>query len=145
MKNIIFLSVLYLTLLTFGLNKTFAQSGWSWQNPLPQGNELRDVRVIDGNIFAVGEVGTFIKSTDDGVTWTVKHHSGGISDILYSLFYIDVNTGWAVGANGKILKTTDGGTNWFLQTSGTNNPLYSVYFTDTNNGWAVGFGGVILK
>jgi len=53
---------------------------------------------------------------------------------LYSVYFTDSNTGWAVGDFGAILKTTDGGTSWTLQSSGTTNDLESVYFTDSNTG-----------
>jgi hypothetical protein len=31
-------------MVVFGAGSSFAQSGWFWQNPLPQGNHLRAVR-----------------------------------------------------------------------------------------------------
>ena len=63
---------------------------------------------------------------------------------LYSVYFLNDNTGWAVGGMGTILHTTDGGTNWNSQLSGTSSFLYSVHFTDNNTGWAVG-GHTILK
>ena len=39
-------SLLFIAFLLIQLN-TLAQDGWFWQNPLPQGNELRDVWVFD--------------------------------------------------------------------------------------------------
>jgi hypothetical protein len=62
---------------------------------------------------------------------------------LYSVYFIDSNTGWAVGSYGTILKATDGGENWISQISGTSHR--SVYFIDSNTGWIVGDGGTILK
>ena len=63
---------------------------------------------------------------------------------MFSVYFTDANTGWAVGEVGTILKTSDGGTTWSPQTSGTPNGLTSVYFTDANTGWAVA-RGTILK
>src|SRR5258708_16586582 len=41
------------------------QSGWFWQNPLPQGNELTSVATPAPNtIVAVGRAGTQLPSTD---------------------------------------------------------------------------------
>ena len=44
----------------------FSFSQWSWQNPLPQGNKLNSI-IFKGlsNGYAVGEAGTFIKTTDN--------------------------------------------------------------------------------
>ena len=68
---------------------------------------------------------------------------------MFSIYFTNSNTGWAVGA-GIILKTTDGGTNWNPQITGTSYQLYSVHFSDSNFGWAVGYdgnasSGIILK
>jgi len=67
---------------------------------------------------------------------------GITSDDLYSVCFVDNNTGWAVG-DGVILKTISGGENWLE----TDVPiiLNSVFFTDATNGWAVGWDGVIIK
>jgi photosystem II stability/assembly factor-like uncharacterized protein len=64
---------------------------------------------------------------------------------LYSVKFVDQNTGWAVGDGGTILKTTDAGTNWMPQTSGTTAQLRSAYFIDQDTGWVVGDGGIVLK
>ena len=51
----------------------FSQSGWFWQNPLPQGNQLFGVKFVNQNTgFATGESGTVIKTTNGGSNWAVK-------------------------------------------------------------------------
>ena len=46
-------------------------AGWSWQNPLPQGNWLHGVDFVDVNTgTAVGDGGTILRTTDGGDTWT---------------------------------------------------------------------------
>jgi|GEM_PF-378574 len=57
---------------------------------------------------------------------------------LYSVHFLDKNTGWAVGHIGTILTTKDGGDTWILQTSRTRAHLYSVCFVDETTGWAAG-------
>ena len=64
---------------------------------------------------------------------------------LPSIYFTDMNTGWAVSSGGTIIKTTDGGANWESQYSGTNEFLLSVHFNDSNTGWVVGSNGLILK
>jgi len=45
-----------------GTNASFAQSGWYWQNPLPQGNPL-----VDANTgTAVGNFGTILRTNNGG-------------------------------------------------------------------------------
>ncbi len=64
---------------------------------------------------------------------------------LWSIFFIDDNTGWMVGSNGFIKKTTNAGLDWVQQMSGISATLKAVEFTDEYNGWIVGESGLILK
>lgn len=84
-----------------------------------------------------------LNSTTTNAQWTMQN--SGFNDALYSVFFINVSTGWTVGASGTILKTTNGGSTWFNQTSGTANGLESVYFINDNIGWTVGSQGRLLK
>lgn len=61
----------------------------------------------------------------------------GTYNNLRSIFFTDINTGYAVGFYGTILKTTNGGLNWIHQIIGTNENLYSVHFIG-QTGYAVG-------
>jgi photosystem II stability/assembly factor-like uncharacterized protein len=64
---------------------------------------------------------------------------------LFSIYFTDVNTGYAVGDTGTILKTINGGATWIKDSSGTTIPLTSVFFPNANVGYAVGWWGIILK
>ena len=70
--------------------------------------------------------------------------TSGITQTLFSVHFVDANTGWAVGNVGTILRTQDGGATWMSQTSGTTRTIYSVHFVDANSGWAVGQSGTII-
>jgi photosystem II stability/assembly factor-like uncharacterized protein len=129
------------------------QEFWYWQNPIPQGNKLNDVWMFNSQvILAVGDVGTIIKTTDAGINWSVTHYNGGITSDLYSVFFIDLNTGWAAGEHGKILKTINGGISWSVLMTDDSLTINGLFFHDSQNGWAIGnkihLGiqkGVILK
>lgn len=64
---------------------------------------------------------------------------------LKSVFFVDLNNGWAVGTDGTIIHTNDGGTAWTSQTSGTTNDLFSVHFVNVSTGWVVGDEGIVLR
>ena len=67
---------------------------------------------------------------------------------LNSVFFTDINIGYAVGDLGTILKTMDGGVSWVNQNSGTNETFYCINFPPTNTGltgFVVGSWGTILK
>ncbi len=139
-----------------------AQSVWTWQNPLPQGNDLYDVFVIDRDTaVAVGRCGVFMKTTNRGMTWSsvpVVALSPGqgqsprrITQQLNSVWFNDSRNGVIVGDQDALLKTTDSGNTWtLLQMPFTFDPLNpfhlpdtyylkSVYFANDQAGWAVGY------
>ena len=116
-----------------------------WSVLLGPSPSLRDVAFVNtATGWAVGDLGTILKTTDGGVNWTAQN--SGSTATLLAVDFIDLSTGWAVGSGGIILKTVDGGTNWVLQTSGVTGTLYDVDFTDSSNGWVTGLfiGGIIL-
>jgi photosystem II stability/assembly factor-like uncharacterized protein len=58
---------------------------------------------------------------------------------LFSVHFIDDNTGYVAGFARTILKTTNGGTNWDTLSSGTNSDLHSIHFpVNAQTGYAVG-------
>src|SRR5712692_2012897 len=143
------MGILRAWVLCFGIaaapTAALAQSGWFWQNPLPQGNTLNAVAAIDTDtVVAVGDLGTVARTTDKGVTWSVQHHAGGTENRLLGVSFVDAHTGTAVGEFGTVLRTTDGNA-WTPQRSGTKNHLSAVSFVDRNTGTAVGAGGTILR
>ena len=137
-------------------NTCFSQSGWFWQNPLPQGNELYSVKLIDANTaYACGYSGVIIKTTNQGLNWnTLKVDSGFIST---SLFFHNANTGWisscedlygSLGYISKVMKTTNGGVDWVVKYSTYGCWYYSIEFTSMNTGYILARGsqwGIIYK
>lgn len=113
---------------------------WTFQNPLPTGNELRSVWGADAkNVWAVGNDGTIVKW--DGATWTKQ--VSVTTEPLYGVYGTGPNNVWAVGWGGTIVKW-DGST-WSTQSSGTTDHLTSIYGVDAKNVWAVGINGTIVK
>ena len=87
------------------------QTGWYWQNPLPQGNHLSGVSFTDANTgTAVGGNGAILRTTDGGITWVSQ--TSGTTENLNGVSFTDANTGTVVGSGGAILRTTDGGDTW---------------------------------
>jgi photosystem II stability/assembly factor-like uncharacterized protein len=79
-------------------------SGWFWQNPLPQGNDLVSIEMLSSSIgWAVGRNGTIVHTKNSGESW-VEHVSGTNSD-LQSVYFTDISNGIAVGNYGTILIT----------------------------------------
>lgn len=84
------------------------------------------------------------KTTDGGSSW-VSQSSGGITNPLLSVYFINDSIGYATGCNGIIIKTTNGGTNWVTLNSGTSEDINSVFFINDTIGYCAGNNSKILK
>src|SRR3954471_24068167 len=47
-----------------------AHAGWTWGNPLPQGDSLSSIAFLGSRGYAVGEFGTMLRTDDAGATWS---------------------------------------------------------------------------
>jgi photosystem II stability/assembly factor-like uncharacterized protein len=61
--------------------------------------------------------------------------NSGTTKGLYTVHFLNDNTGWIAGEDGTILKTTNAGENWFTQSISTLDNIRSIFFTDSINGW----------
>lgn len=118
-----------------------AQSGtFTWQNPSPQGNTLINICLVTDSFFvAVGEMGTIIRSTDQGATWVVTPTVLGCSATLRSVDFVSPTEGWVAGDSATILHTTDGGNTWSrnLPIDGSF-MVQDIQFLNSMVGWACG-------
>jgi photosystem II stability/assembly factor-like uncharacterized protein len=132
------------------LKTTNGGTNWIPQNS-PFSDVISDVDFVDSlygwaATFTSGALETtIIKTTDGGNLWELITVPMLIPWPVFSIDFIDRNTGWVVGYLEIIYKSTDGGNNWFEQQGFSLTPeaFYSVSFADENNGWVVGYGGVI--
>ena len=123
----------------------YSQSSWIWQNPLPQGNNLKTVKFTSSNIgYACGFDGTIIKTTNRGVDWVLMRTN--LDYEVNSLFFLNDNTGYAVESEsidyevwgeGHLLKTSNGGSNWQIIYTITGCNLYNVEFSSLDTGYIV--------
>ncbi|HEX9252170.1 MAG TPA: T9SS type A sorting domain-containing protein [Ignavibacteriaceae bacterium] len=136
MKKFLLPSVLVLSLMVVCASDIFSQ----W---VPQTSgittRLRYVYAVDDNIvWACGNSGVILKTTDGGTTWATLT-SPSATSTMYTLAAFDATTAWVTGTVGgsadvSIWKTTDGGTTWSLQ---YNNPTGfgdGIKMFDANNG-----------
>ncbi len=127
-------------------------SQFKTQNPNPQSNSLFKVFFVNENTgWAVGSLGTLMKTKDGGKNWTTQ--CMGFSAIR-DLYFVDENIGWIVtggdlhdSADGAILKTTDGGLTWrdqlrdlwdYSKVTYPFRVFRAITFIDRNRGWASG-------
>jgi photosystem II stability/assembly factor-like uncharacterized protein len=122
---------------------SFAQFSWTTSTSGTT-RTLYGVSSGDSNtITAVGDSGSIVRSTNNGLTWS--NQAITTTKRLWAVSFSDANNGTAVGDSGFIIRTTNGGSNWTTQTSGTSDILIGVSFVDANIGTAVGASGTILR
>ncbi len=76
-------------------------------------------------------------------TWTLQQSS--TIQGLWSVVFINNNTGFVCGTGGVILKTTNSGTNWILKTSGTTHDLMFIQFLNSSTGICASVQGPLLR
>jgi photosystem II stability/assembly factor-like uncharacterized protein len=111
--------------------------------PLASRSLLLDLAWAGPRIFAVGERGHILHSSDAGRTWMQSEVPASAN--LTAVYFADAKRGWAVGHVETILATSDGGETWRLAHFEPANPqpLLDVCFADASRGIAVGAYGVI--
>ena len=85
---------------------------WTWRNPLPHGDALKDVTVGGGIFLAVGGR---IQSSVDGQRWVEE--TAELTDLLNAVAYGD-GLFVAVGESGQALASANGAS-WTRATTGT--------------------------
>ncbi len=137
MKHICTTHLLFIFFFAVLSPEIVSAGNWKWQNPLPQGNDLHAIGMINSDTgWVVGENGLMMRTTDGGSRWTIEPELE--PNNLTGITFTDVKNGWIVGYGGLILHTSDGGLNWLRQLSGVSNDLNDVAFTDDKNGWIIG-------
>jgi photosystem II stability/assembly factor-like uncharacterized protein len=108
-----------------------------WSNVRPG---LRSIWRIGSDLWAVGQGGSILLTTDGGRNWETQTSptDKGLCSVTGSGQEL-----WAVGAEGTILHTADGGRKWDPQTSPTVKNLWSAIGSGPEV-WAVGAEGTIL-
>jgi photosystem II stability/assembly factor-like uncharacterized protein len=81
--------------------------------------------------------GTIFKTTNSGAVW--QQLSSGVSQNLFAISFLNVNTGTAVGASGVIIRTTNGGAQWVAQQSNVTGNLGGVNFINNDLGFVAGY------
>jgi predicted CXXCH cytochrome family protein len=119
------------------------EKSWYWQNPEPQGNALHRIDSVgDSDLWAVGEPGIVLHSSDGGTVWSAQDPE--TLTALRDVAFVTASTGWVVGDGGVVRKTADGGQTWRTQTvEGTESDLRGIAMVDSQTGWLCGSDGTI--
>jgi photosystem II stability/assembly factor-like uncharacterized protein len=95
------------------------------------------------SLFAVGERGLILQSTDAGATW--RQLPCPIDVTLTAIEFNRGGQGWIVGHEGTVLHTADGGASWKLEKTDARSEdiLLDVWFQDSSRGFITGTHGLV--
>jgi len=96
----------------------------------------------DNTVYAVGNQGVILKSTDKGLTWNLEDSASIVN--LNGICFTGSSKGYIVGDMGTLL-TTDAGGAWTSMESGTHYHLNAVGAASNDLVFAAGYKGMILK
>ncbi len=118
-------------------------ANWSRVNSPVYTRHFNKIVFIDSlNAFIAGgrqsndSIQTIMKSIDGGNTWNIVYDQLGYW--LRSIYFLDLQRGFAVGEHGTILKTTDGGASWLPQASPIQRNFNAITFINDSTGYIVG-------
>lgn len=115
-------------------NFLFAQ----WQTYQTQVNKtFSEVSVVSPSvIWACGQNGTVVKSTNGGENWVLCSGDLDSGKTIQHITAIDVNLAWITTAENqsKIYKTTNGGLNWVQQVYNSPYWINKIHFFNANTG-----------
>ena len=112
----------------FGSILITKDSGKTWSRTalsMSGSSQLVSVFTADSSLICASSNtphGTFIKSTDGGISWTetglnLPYLFGGAVDLVEDMVFRDRLTGMVITKYGTILRTTDGGDTWTADTT----------------------------
>lgn len=107
---------------------------------------FNSMHFIDNNTgWVVGGALQIRKTTNGGINW-VRQIPPNVAGILRSVYFADLNTGFAAGSKGFpympfVCKTTNGGTSWIeiSPSIATARELNDQYWFNANTGWVCGY------
>jgi len=107
------------------------------------GNDLYDLHFPSSATgYAVGAVGTVVKTIDAGETWNSL--AINTTEDLHAVYFTDEATGFAAG-DVHAFKTLDGGNHWAALTLPAGNSFRDLLFLDSQTGFCIGGDGLIFK
>ncbi len=130
-------------------------------HPVSGGYPIMDLQFIGNNGWAVGALGTVLRSEDGGKSWNRVDLDSDYD--FYRVDFVDDLHGWIAGGRiriaetnesmrhdkrggyGAIYFTEDGGKTWTCQYGERGRLLFGLDFVDIDTGYACGERGILLK
>jgi photosystem II stability/assembly factor-like uncharacterized protein len=135
MKKILFFSFALHLLIIADL---YSQSGWVWQNPLPQGNNLFRIKLFGSGTGFSHSYYNILRTSNFGNNWQIVSYS---NESIFDNYWINDQTGFYLSGDVtnsvQLYKTVNGGTNWQSIYSFSINAPNKLYWLNNNTGFAL--------
>jgi len=106
---------------------------------------IADIDFVSENFWILGTLnGKIYKTTDSGVTWSLKSNANYSPADYYFISFVNENLGFANRGHGEFYKTMDGGETW-TQYPNFSKELYDIFFIDAITGYVCGEGNSVYK
>ena len=106
-------------------------------------NDLEEIKFVDPQLgYAVGSMGTVLRTTDAGASWQSLTTPSG--NKLNTVHFHDANHGFTGGEDG-LFETTDGGTTWTPIALDSTASINKIEFINAQVGFCGGQNGYIYK
>lgn len=121
-----------------------ADFGTSWEavTPVPNSTLTKLFAFSDDVVYAGGQKGLIMKTTDGGKNWkALSHIANNVCLSINGLFFLTKDFGFSATSYGGIAKTSDGGATWVSlkkDTSAATVTNNSVVFTTSTTGFVAG-------
>lgn len=141
MKKAIIFSVLCLFSFILDISAQI-EDGWTEAGNAAYNSNFKSIEFTSNmNGYAVGSGGSYLRTTDGGLTWTA--HNTGFNFGFNKIDFVDEMTGYIIGNveqyyKGRLLKTTDGGSTWTLIYS-INEGFNTMNFDNSGTGYLAGY------
>jgi photosystem II stability/assembly factor-like uncharacterized protein len=129
-------------LLLISIN-SFAQSGWIWSNPSPQGNNIYATQFFPSGLGYASAYYSLMKTTNYGANWIILPKY--FHDVIQDIYFINETTGYVSGNNGLVYFSSDGGNNWQNRSASNTYTYFGIAFINANTGIGVCNTGKIKR
>lgn len=106
---------------------------------------FQDVFFLNENTGYTGGRGKIYKTTDGGISWSLKNVDTLNFPEVNNIMFVNNNTGYAGLESGKFARTTDGGANWQLSQTAPGDHLHGMSFPSVDTGFAFTKYGHFLR
>jgi photosystem II stability/assembly factor-like uncharacterized protein len=126
---------------SFGTIMKTTDGAASWQHILNSGiysNIRKSAYTPGNNIWIAADSGYVYNSTNLGLSWLTNLKQYKTFQDLFSVHFINSQTGWTCGSKGTVLKTTNSGNGWFSAGISSGQDFKFITFLNANTGYLLG-------